>query len=470
MSAFPTQPPPQTPEEADPTLTDGPGVGDLDPLRTNSASPVVHNADGSATSAPKKKKQKPSHKAKAKANATASTSAVDPYSGERLPPTIREQFSSGPSGFRFPTGEMTAAASDMTTKCPEHASGEMRYLSRFVDEASVDAAREAAEAHRQTRAWVHSWLRPGMLMTDIVTRLEHRSRYLLTGETQIFSLASQSSKSQAQKLERSWAFPTGCSLNNCAAHYTPNTGDTTTFGPMDILKLDFGTQVRGRIIDSAFTVNLGNREYDSLVQAAKAATDAGVKAAGVDVRLAELGELIQEVIESYEVIKSTNGEAIQVRPIRNLLGHSIEPYHIHAGKSIPIVKNSSDQTTRMEDHEFFAIETFASTGRGYIIEDMECSHYMKNYYAPRVPLRLASAKKLLATIDDNFGTLAFCRRWLDALGEQKYLMALKSLCDADIVHAIPPLCDIKGCYTAQFEHTILLRDGKKEVLTRGDDY
>jgi len=23
------------------------------------------------------------------------------------------------------------------------------------------------------------------------------------------------------------AFPTGCSLNNCAAHYTPNAGDKT---------------------------------------------------------------------------------------------------------------------------------------------------------------------------------------------------------------------------------------------------
>jgi len=24
---------------------------------------------------------------------------------------------------------------------------------------------------------------------------------------------------------KGWGFPTGCSLNNCAAHYTPNPGD-----------------------------------------------------------------------------------------------------------------------------------------------------------------------------------------------------------------------------------------------------
>ncbi|RMX41799.1 hypothetical protein pdam_00025526, partial [Pocillopora damicornis] len=46
----------------------------------------------------------------------------------------------------------------------------------------------------------------------------------------------------------------------------------------------------------------------------------------------------------------------------------------------------------------------------------------------------------------------------------KYLIALKSLCDAGVVDPYPPLCDIKGCYTAQFEHTILLRPTVKEML------
>ena len=39
-----------------------------------------------------------------------------------------------------------------------------------------------------------------------------------------------------------------------------------------------------------------------------------------------------------------------------------------------------------------------------------------------------------------------------------------------LVDAYPPLCDIKGCYTAQFEHTIILRPTCKEVVSRGDDY
>ena len=61
---------------------------------------------------------------------------------------------------------------------------------------------------------------------------------------------------------------------------------------------------------------------------------------------------------------------------------------------------------------------------------------MKNFDVGHVPLRLPRAKQLLATIDKNFSTLAFCRRYLDRLGETKYLMGLKNLCDAGIVQVI----------------------------------
>mgnify|MGYP005998716103 CR=1 FL=1 len=41
------------------------------------------------------------------------------------------------------------------------------------------------------------------------------------------------------------AFPTGCSINHVAAHYTPNNGDDTVLGEDDVMKVDFGTQVNG---------------------------------------------------------------------------------------------------------------------------------------------------------------------------------------------------------------------------------
>jgi methionyl aminopeptidase len=108
---------------------------------------------------------------------------------------------------------------------------------------------------------------------------------------------------------------------------------------------------------------------------------------------------------------------------------------------------------------------------------------MRNWEVERAPLRLDRSKKLLQHIDKTFGTLAFCRRWLErpdggstaingpgGAAQERYLGALKNLCEAGLVDAYPPLVDVKGSYTAQYEHTLLLRPNCKEVLSRGDDY
>lgn len=82
--------------------------------------------------------------------------------------------------------------------------------------------------------------------------------------------------------------------------------------------------------------------------------------------MGEIGAAIQEAMESYEV--ELNGKTHPVKAIRNITGHNIGRYHIHGGKSVPFVK-SSDQT-KMEEGEVFAIETFGSTGRGYLRDDV----------------------------------------------------------------------------------------------------
>lgn len=44
----------------------------------------------------------------------------------------------------------------------------------------------------------------------------------------------------------------------------------------DVLKVDFGVHVKGRILDSAFTLNF-EPTYDKLIEAVKAATNTGVR-------------------------------------------------------------------------------------------------------------------------------------------------------------------------------------------------
>ncbi len=88
---------------------------------------------------------------------------------------------------------------------------------------------------------------------------------------------------------------------------------------------------------------------------------------------------------------------------------------------------------------FLILRLCAHTGKGYVREDLECSHYMKNFDVGHVPLRLPRAKQLLAVIDRNFGTLAFCKRCgaprclLHCLSPCFYIMSLPTpvpLCEA----------------------------------------
>jgi len=349
----------------------------------------------------------------------------------------------------YPEGEIQTYKDDNAWRTT---SEEKRYNDRMANEdpeTTYQSIRKAAEVHRLVRKHARKFIRPGMTMTEIAENIEDGTRALV----------------EENGLEAGVGFPTGLSLNNCAAHYTPNAGDTIVLQKGDVLKVDFGVHVKGRILDSAFTLTW-EPTYDKLVEAVKAATDTGIREAGIDVRLGELGAAIQETMESYEV--EVGGNVYPVKPIENLSGHSINPYQIHGGKSFLLIKN--EDQTKMEEGEYFAIETFGSTGRGRIVESGDSSHYARVYDAPHVPLRLTSAKSLLKTINKNFGTLPFCRRYLDRLGESKYLLALNHLVAQGIVQDYPPLCDQRGSMTAQFEHTILLRPTVKEVVSRGDDY
>jgi len=79
------------------------------------------------------------------------------------------------------------------------------------------------------RRWAQSWIKPGIKLADMCERLENKNRELV----------------QERGLERGIGFPTGCSLNHVAAHYTPNAGDDTVLKETDVMKVDFGTQING---------------------------------------------------------------------------------------------------------------------------------------------------------------------------------------------------------------------------------
>lgn len=175
-------------------------------------------------------------------------------------------------------------------------SEEKRYDERMAMEdpdVTYNNIRRAAEVHRQVRTHARKFIRPGMKLLDIAEEIETSARALI----------------EESGLDSGIGFPTGLNINDCAAHYSPNPGDATgePYAPIpigyrslrifavlkqgDVLKVDFGIHVRGRILDSAFTLTW-DHTYDKLLEAVKDATNTGIRVGFqlllIDVRAAEL--------------------------------------------------------------------------------------------------------------------------------------------------------------------------------------
>lgn len=73
----------------------------------------------------------------------------------------------------------------------------------------------------QVRTYIRKFAKPGVLMTDLCETLENSVRQLI----------------KENGMEAGIAFPTGCSLNYVAAHWTPNAGDKTVLQYDDVMKL-----------------------------------------------------------------------------------------------------------------------------------------------------------------------------------------------------------------------------------------
>ena len=257
------------------------------------------------------------------------------------------------------------------------------------------------------------------------------------------------------------AFPTGLSINQCAAHWTPNPGDTEqTLKSDDLIKIDWGVHVNGYITDGAFSFSFSDK-FDPLIKASEEATKNAIKMAGPDVFLGEIGKATQEIIESYEF--ELDGKLVQLKSIGDLSGHQIGRYKIHCGKPVPnilyepLVKNPM---YKMREGEVYAIETFPSTGSGIIHEDCNqnnWSHFMANYNNHlKYNSDLVNRKKYTSQLEGRFGTLAFCKRWMneqDIYNENAFDKAVKD----KMYQPHPPLYDSEnGAYVAQTEHTVYI--------------
>jgi len=290
----------------------------------------------------------------------------------------------------------------------------------------LEKYRKACRIAAEALAYGRSLIRKEALLLEVVEKTEEK----------IFALGGKP------------AFPTQVSLNHIAAHFCPDADDKTILTD-HLVKLDVGVHIDGFIGDTATTVDLSGNNSD-LVKASKEALEEAIKVIHSGVTLAEIGEAIKNRISSY-------GFA----PIRNLSGHALGEYNVHASPSIPNF-NTGDKT-ELKKGQVIAIEPFATTGAGIVIDTSNPTVFSM---IEKRPVRDMISRQILGFIDENYSVLPFAKRWLATkFPPLRVNLALRQLTQVGAIRAYPPLAEKNKGLVSQFEHTVLV-DEKAEILTK----
>ena len=286
-----------------------------------------------------------------------------------------------------------------------------------------EALIKAGEIARQVKKEVVDMITPGAKLYDIAEFVERR----------IVELGGKP------------AFPCNLSINEIAAHYTPYKGDDSVLKEGDYLKVDLGVHVDGYIADTAVTFRVGMEE-DDLMAASKEALENAISVIRAGVKISEIGKAIEETIRGYGF-----------NPIVNLSGHKIDRYKLHAGISIPNIYRPNDSYV-LKEGDVIAIEPFATTGAGQVIEVPPALIFM---HIRDRPVRMAQARRLLMHIKREYNGLPFAYRWLQGfMPEGQLKLALAQLDRAGAIYSYQVLREVRGGLVSQFEHTVIVeKDG-----------
>lgn len=246
------------------------------------------------------------------------------------------------------------------------------------------------------------------------------------------------------------AFPPQIALNDVAAHFLPQPGQDIIFSN-EVVKLDVGICFNGAIGDCAVTVDLSGK-HQHLIDAAEAALLAAESIIKVGLPVREIGKIIEETICSFGL-----------QPVRNLCGHGLGFFKVHTAPLIPNYHDNSKAV--IQPNMTFAIEPFATNGKGMIYEEGESTLF--SLLSSR-PTHSQPAQEVLSYIK-GFKALPFCIHDLTQAGMSLMTakLGLYELVQSNAVAAYPPLVEETHGMVAQAENSIFVdKKGKVTVTTR----
>ncbi len=277
---------------------------------------------------------------------------------------------------------------------------------------------KAGEIASEVRKYGKKLIKPGSSLLDVGNKVEKK----------ILELGGKP------------AFPVQFSINNIAAHYTPLIDDTSKFKEGDLVKFDHGVHINGAIADTAVSVDLGNNS--KLIKASENALKAAIDVVKPGITNGEVGKVINEAI-TQEGFK----------PIKNLSGHGLSEYVVHTPPSM--VNYDSGERVKLKKGQLIAIEPFASTGAGLVVEGGGSQIYS---LVGAKPTRNKQARDILAFVKKEYRTLPFAKRnLLTKFNKFQIAVGVSNLLREDILmeYGVLPEKD-PNSFVAQTEHTIMV--------------
>jgi len=245
------------------------------------------------------------------------------------------------------------------------------------------------------------------------------------------------------------AFPVNLSINENAAHFTPDSACELVLEENQLLKVDLGVQFDGYICDTAFSLNFDN-SHAKMIEAAELALENALAIAKEGTEIGKIGAEIEKTIKG----KGFN-------PIQNLTGHGLARFEQHASPSIPNIATTNPKKLA---EGAFAIEPFATNGEGYVKEGQQSEIFALDKV---VPIRNNYARQVLELVSKKYETLPFALRWIEKelkLPEFQRKVAIRELLRAGCIKAFPVLHEETGKIVAQAEKSFIIFEGKTTVL------
>ncbi len=298
-----------------------------------------------------------------------------------------------------------------------------------MDSEALESFRRAGGIIDKLRKQVPNLVKPGKPALEICEELERETR----------------------SLGGNPAFPVNIGINEVAAHYTSPPGDTLTIPKASIVKVDFGVHVKGYTADTAVTVFF-DPGFEPMARAADEALKNAIRAFHPGVKMSEIGRVIQGTVDKYGF-----------KPIRNLTGHNIERYSLHAGKSVPNVPQLDGG--KAVEGEVFAIEPFVTRhDASGSVANSTVAHIFR--FVKTKGAKTPEAKGVIEEVKARFSTLPFTSRWLEPKFTREVAgVAMRELLQNRCITSYPVLVEESKQPVAQSEHTVLVTADGCDVLT-----